>query len=694
MVDQKRIKLKVGIIGCGNIARVHLKYIKKYIEKENIVLCDKDELRLDDFSKKVGIENKYKDLKDMVQEFHPDIIHVLTPPTTHKDIAVKCLEDGCHVLIEKPMCISTEEADEIIKIAREKNLMVCVNHMRLYDPLIIKVKEILNSGKIGEIVNISACYSHDFLKRTNTDAASRWMNDLPGGVFFDVLPHPLCLLEEFLPDLKVEKSVYWKNKDDMITDLWCIFSSSSGTGSLHMSLNIFPLRNYVVFECKKGMLKVDFRNFLLTIRRQHSLPNAFERIVGNFSVGMQILKGTTSSIFNFIRGKLDSYSGLDYIIKEFYTSIIINGKSLVPPEKARLLLALTEKIFNKRLVVQEKFRDAQKKQFKKFDFLVTGGTGFIGRRIVNRLLEKGYRVRVLSRRNLSNEELNTLFCTNANVEIVHGDIYNYEDVEEACKGTDIVYHLAAATQGDLNYHFDTTITGTKNILEAATKMGVNHLVYISTLNVYNAKQYRQGSLINEDFPYEDMPEKRGAYSHAKLKAEKIVKEYMNKTKMSISILRPGLVYGPGGKVFHKDIGYRLNKKVVVVLGIGTRRLPLIYVDNLVDALLLAAEKREKAKGIFNVVDEDYPTQRKFIETYKKLTGEKFITLYIPFKFLLFVLRTIEFFAFTIFKKSFSFTYKLKCVSKSVIHSTEYIKNRLGWKQKINFEEGLKLALQK
>ncbi len=681
--------LKVGIVGCGNIASKHLGFITRFISKDKIALCDKDELRLDDFSKRTGIGRKYSTLEKMILDFHPDIVHILTPPSTHKDIAIKCLKEGCHVLIEKPMCVSTEEADEIIRVAHEHKRLVCVDHMRLFDPLFIKAKEILNSGKIGEITNISVCYSYDLLNRIHLDASSRWKNQLPGGAFFDIMPHVLCLLEDFMPDIRV-KSVSIKTGSDSITDLWCIFKSSSATGSLHMSINIFPLQNYVVFECTQGILKVDFRNFLLIFRKQNNLPNAVERVFGNLSEGVQILRRTFSSVLNFLRGRLDPYAGLGSIIKRFYSAIINNGESPVPPEKAKKLLSLTEEIFSLKSKVASMHSPIPNSHLESADVLVTGGTGFIGRHLVSRLLKKGYKVRLLTRQNLNDKKVKSLFKSN-NIEIIRGDIYDYKSVETACKGIDTVYHLAAATQGDWNYHLDTTITGTKNILEASIKTGVKHMVYVSTLNVYNATRYPLNGFVDEDFSYEDLPEKRGNYSHAKLKAEKIVREYMKQDKMSISILRPGLVYGPGGRIFSPDVGYKIGKKMLIVLG-GRKRLPLVYIDNLVDALVLAGELKERARGVFNVVDDDYPTQREFIKTYKKFTNDHFLTIYLPMPLLYCGFWVLDQIISIFFKKPPSFTYKLKCVNKRVRYSTKRIEDNLGWRQKINFVEGLKFTV--
>ncbi len=657
-----KLPVKVCIVGCGNIAKVHLRLLLKYIDKKNIAVCDTDELRLNDFASSMGIVFAYKNLQKMFEEFRPEVVHITTPPSTHKDIALQCLEFGCRVLIEKPICISTKEADEIIEKARQIKKLVCIDHMRVFDPMTIQARKILNSNKLGKITNISVGYSYDYLKRVNTDAAARWINNLPGGSFFDLMPHLLCLLDDFLPDLRFEESFTKKNDSGIVTDLACIFSSSAGTGTLHMSLNVYPLKNYVEFECTNGTLRVDFRNFLLLVRKNYGLPNAIERIIENLSLGFQMLSGSLASIFKFIFGKLDPYAGLENIIAKFLTT----DESPVPPEKGKLLLEFTEQIFADKSDSTDLEVQKPNNELQNSDVLVTGGTGFIGRRLVNQLLRRGYKVRVLTHRDFDENESKTYF--EGPVDIFIGNIYNYQDVERACNGVKYVYHLAAAMKGDWNYHLDTTITGTQNILASANELGVKHFIYISTLNVYNAKQYPQNGIIDENFSYENIPEKRGAYSHAKLNAEKLVHEFANKSKMIISVIRPGLVYGPDGNVFPRDVGIRLGRRIVLVFGLGSRRLPLVYVDNLIDALIVTGEKSKNEKNVFNVVDKEYPTQRDYIKIYRKLTNEKFFVVYVPFWFIFSGIWVAEKMINIFFKKSISVSYKLRCIARSPIHS--------------------------
>ena len=130
---------------------------------------------------------------------------------------------------------------------------------------------------------------------------------------------------------------------------------------------------------------------------------------------------------------------------------------------------------------------------------------------------------------------------------------------------------------------------------------------------------------------------------------------------------------------------------MVVIG-GRRRLPLVYVDNLVEALLLAGKFNNKADGIFNVVDDCYPTQKEFIKVYKKLTGENFFVIYLPAWIMFLLAKIIDSVMVILFKKKSSLGYRLRCVNRNVKHSTERIKKILGWSPKVKFEEGLKLAI--
>jgi len=687
MPDSRHHNLKIGIIGCGGIASVHIKYVINAVTKINIALCDRDEVRLHDFANRHGIERAFTSIEDLFTRFRPDVVHILTPPASHKALIVECLKKGAHVLVEKPMCLTDHEGSEIMHAAKNAQRLVCVDHMRSFDPQVQNVAKDLRSGKLGELVSIKACYSHDMLFNKKF-VGNKWSADLPGGMLFDVSPHIIYLIQEFIPDAEVVNTVSRQNTEDVVTDMTTLFKGSKATAVMELSLRIFPLQNFIKFYCTNGEVKIDLRNFVTIIRRKSGLPNVIDRITGSIGVGRQYVTSAMLSVVKFFLGRLDPYQGLNRIIREFYTAIQKGGISPVPAESGRKLAAISDTVFS---VIQRDRRpdsdlDLTEDHIPKCDVLVTGGTGFIGSRLVDRLVSEGHTVRVLTHRNMRD------ITPNKDIQYLHGDVYSYRDAKKAVSGVSRVYHLAAAMSGDWNNHLDTTVTGTQNILNACVENEVPHLVYVSTLNVYNASRYPNSQLIDESFEFEDKPEMRGSYSHAKLKAEDIVREYADKhPALAVTILRPGLVYGANGNSFPKDVGIRIGGKFALIMGFGMRKLPLVHVDNLVDALIGAGNAEQR--GIYNVVDSDYPTQNQYIKAYNNCSKAHIIPVYVPFWVFMFAFWVLEKSLRLLLRKKAALVYKLRCISKSPIHSTEKIADELSWQQRFDFTKGMKLMLE-
>jgi len=679
--------LRVAVLGCGGMASTHMRYISQYVPKENIALCDKDSVRLEDFSRTHGIMNSFSDLEKMLGSFKPDVVHISTPPSSHKDLAIKCLLGGAHVLLEKPMCLSSEEADEIKRAADLSKKLITVDHMRSFDPQIVTAKELLKSGKLGKVVSVSACYSHDILVNKKF-VGNRWVSRLPGGMLFDIAPHILYLVQDFISDVEAKNVSWIKNKDGVVTDITTTLQGKESMATVNLSLSIFPLQNYIELYCSNGYIKIDLRNFVNIVNVKTGLPNFVERITGNWSMGMQYAGSAIGIVVKFLSGKIDPYVGLNNIIRSFYKSILDKTEPPISIEQGRKLAVIMDKVFAS-VPSQPAELERVGAANNNADVLVTGGTGLIGSRLVERLLSEGYSVRVIAHNTSTKETFSNEKCR---LEVIGGDIYRYADVEKACRGVKTIYHLAAAMKGDWNYHLDTTITGTKNVLKAALKNGVEEIVYTSTLNVYDAKKYPNKKLINETFGYEDHPEKRGAYSQAKLMAEKLVLGFAKKNsgKIFVTILRPGLVYGSSQNMFPQDVGIKIGEKIAVVIGLGYRKIPFVHVNNVVDALILAKGKGQS--GVFNVVDKEYPSQRDYIKLYNKKTAVKITPIYIPFHVFIFSFWMIEKMVRILLKKDVSLVYKVKAIGRSPIHSTDAIRDKIGWQQNISFEDGIEEML--
>ena len=126
-------KLKVAILGTGAIST--LKHIPAWKQAPNcdvVALCDINIDASQAAAEKFGIANAYDDLAALLEKEKPDVVDVVTPPFTHKDLAIQCMEAGAHVMIEKPMGMNKEECQEIVDCSERTGREVCVAHSDLF----------------------------------------------------------------------------------------------------------------------------------------------------------------------------------------------------------------------------------------------------------------------------------------------------------------------------------------------------------------------------------------------------------------------------------------------------------------------------------------------------------------------------------------------------------------------------------
>jgi nucleoside-diphosphate-sugar epimerase len=217
------------------------------------------------------------------------------------------------------------------------------------------------------------------------------------------------------------------------------------------------------------------------------------------------------------------------------------------------------------------------------------------------------------------------------------------------------------------------------------------LVYISTIGILNTTEVGRRNLIDEDVSYEQKAANRGIYAKAKLMAELIVRRFMdepgNRTK--VSILRPGIVYGPG-KYPLSGIAQTISQGVSISLEYKKRILPLVYVDNLLDAIELAGNSNES--GIYNVVDSGQATTKEFVNTFKKETGKDFRTIFLPRPILWSLFWLFDRASMVLRGKPSFWVYNLKAKGYQQQYSTNRIASRLGWVSKIGMEEALRQSI--
>jgi nucleoside-diphosphate-sugar epimerase len=265
--------------------------------------------------------------------------------------------------------------------------------------------------------------------------------------------------------------------------------------------------------------------------------------------------------------------------------------------------------------------------------LITGATGFIGARVVDRLLTRGFRNLVcFVRPSSSMTRLNSAVdqhVADARVRIIEGNLLSRKDCEEACKDTKMILHLAAGT-GEKSFPdaYMNSVVTTRNLLDGSLKSGgLKRFVVVSSFAVYSNLQKAKRRLLDETCPVDDRPELREeAYCFAKVHQERLVAEYGKQHGVPYVVIRPGSVYGPGKKEIAGRIGIG-TFGVFLHLG-GFNRIPFTYVDNCAEAIVLAGLVKGVDGEAFNIIDDNLPTSRQFLRRYKR-NVRRFRSVYVP-----------------------------------------------------------------
>lgn len=252
--------------------------------------------------------------------------------------------------------------------------------------------------------------------------------------------------------------------------------------------------------------------------------------------------------------------------------------------------------------------------------LVTGATGFVGSRLVRALLDRERTVRGFAHHAPGAGE--------AGLDFRCGDLLDPDAVEQAVAGCDTVFHCAAVIpgRGTEAHTWAVNVDGTGNLVAACVRHRVRRLVYVSTDSVYGGGQTLDAA---EDAPIQTAYYKEGNYPQSKLEGEYLVQRAAAEHGLDIVILRPCMIYGPGPSPATELFAEWLNTSMKILIGGGASRLSVLYVDDLVEALLLAERAAPASGQTFNISDGQVYAKREIVNQLVGLRGRPRVVLPVP-----------------------------------------------------------------
>ncbi len=241
--------------------------------------------------------------------------------------------------------------------------------------------------------------------------------------------------------------------------------------------------------------------------------------------------------------------------------------------------------------------------------LITGASGFLGQYLVAEALRRGYRVRGMTRKQPQNPTLP--WQNHPSFEWFLGDLDNVESLKQGLQGVNAVIHLAAAKTGDYQEQFLATVKGTENLLTAMIEVKQRRLIAISSFSVFDYLSPSPQDTIDENSRLETAPQDRDIYAQMKLLQEQKVREFEKNHQAEVTILRPGIIYGRNNW-WNSHLGANLKGRLWLNIKSGSL-LPLIYVENCAQAVILSVAENKAIGETLNLVDDKLPTQKDYLE---------------------------------------------------------------------------------
>jgi nucleoside-diphosphate-sugar epimerase len=255
------------------------------------------------------------------------------------------------------------------------------------------------------------------------------------------------------------------------------------------------------------------------------------------------------------------------------------------------------------------------------EILVTGGNGFVGRHVVSALLDRGDNVRVLA---LPGEETSGL--EERGVAVHRGDIRRPDDLAGPMEGVEGVIHLAAMMDvwRPIEEYHAVNVTGTETVCRAALAAGVRRLVHMSSSSVYGMALGRPADEGSPLSPFAD------PYPVTKAAGDMAVQRMIAEDHLPAVIVRPDQIFGPGDSLHFGRMADRLRARKGIIVGSGHNALPLVYVSDAVQGLLLALDREDAVGRAYNITNDRPLTQEQFLQAIARAVGAHPPRLHVPY----------------------------------------------------------------
>lgn len=351
--------LKVGIVGCGRIAEQHAIEIYNIPGCEITSVCDRELLLAQQFYERHNAKRYYTNLDEMLDAADLDVVHITTPPQSHFDIGQSCLNAGCHIFIEKPLAVNSDEVNSLLASASSKNLKLTVGHNALFSHAAMRMRKMVKAGFLGgKPVHLESNWCYSFTDPGYAKAIlgdqNHWIRSLPGKYLHDIISHGISRLAEYLygddPTVLVSghvspllKSI---NENDIFDELRVVIEDNRNTTAFFFFSSQInpPLKQFSVYGPKNYITISHDHQTLLTGSKNHKYY--LNHFMPAFNFARQYLNNSILNIKNLLKGDHYFEFGRRHLISNFYRSIVDDTALPIPYREIALTYKIMDLIFD------------------------------------------------------------------------------------------------------------------------------------------------------------------------------------------------------------------------------------------------------------------------------------------------------------------------------------------------------------
>jgi len=592
---------RVAVLGAGFIADFHLEILADTSGVEVVAVCDRDAHRAESAARRFGVPRAVGSIAELA-ELGVDVVHVLAPPDLHGRLVRECLEAGLGVLAEKPLVLASAEAEELGRLAAERGLPLGANHNALHHPAFASVLEAVRAGRIGRVEHVQVTLSVP-LRQLDAGDTSHWMFREPRNIVYEQAVHPFSQLAELVGGVEHAHTTLLGTRElqpgQVFHDRWLVAARAErGTAEVYLafgqpftrhtlqvlgtdgSLEADLFHDHVAGETKTPWL--DFWNsYLAGRRRAKGYRRSANRVLRHYLRQTLGLGPREDAFFAGMRGS----------IRAFHAALRAGSPPPVDAASAARVLRWCEAAVAElpsaaapASGAAERWQPPEPGEPRSGEVVVLGATGFIGKRTVARLLAEGRPVTAVVRRTHSLPGVLVEGADSGQLRLVRGSLEDADALARALRGADVVLHLATGGGARWEDFERSMVGGTRAVARAAHEAGARRLVFVSsTAALYLGRDGGAAEIADGGGP-DPRPEARPLYARGKIAAEHALTELARETGLAVTIVRPGIVLGEGTPMQHSGLGLWVRDNHCVGWGPGTHPLPVVWVDDVADAL--------------------------------------------------------------------------------------------------------------